>query len=71
MLTQKFTTRLPNGKDVTKEHPVGFASKQTSTAEARYQPYLLEFTALKFSLDHFTDILWGNKIKLHSDCKAL
>jgi hypothetical protein len=71
MITQEFTTTVENRKTVTKEHPVGFASKRTSQAEAKYQPYLLEFAALKFALDHFADTLWGNKIKLRIDCKAL
>ena len=71
MVTQEFETTLASGKKVVKEHPVGFASKRTSTAESRYQPYLLEFAALKFSLDYFADALWGNKIKLSTNCKAL
>jgi len=70
-LTQEFETTLPSGKKVIREHPVGFASKRTSKSEAKYQPFLLEFAALKFSLDHFADIIWGYPIKLRTDCQAL
>lgn len=51
VLAQRFTTTLPNGKSVTKLHPLGFASKCTSRSEGRYKPFLLEFAALKFALD--------------------
>jgi hypothetical protein len=31
----------------------------------------LEFAALKYSLDKFSDIVWGQLIKLETDCQAL
>ena len=49
-------------------HPVAFASKHTSTIEEQYQPYILKFVALKYSLDKFSDITWGFPIKLETDC---
>ena len=52
-------------------HPLGYASKQTSTAEEKYKPYLLEFAALKFSLDKFRDTIWGFPVELETDCQAL
>lgn len=71
VITQEFETTAPSGRKCVKTHPVGFASKRTSKTEAKYQPFLLEFAALKFSLDHFSDILWGSPIKLRTDCQAL
>jgi hypothetical protein len=32
---------------------------------------LLEFVALKFSLDKFDDIIWGFPIEVEIDCQAL
>jgi hypothetical protein len=71
MLTQKFTTILPNGTERTTAHPIGFASKRTSTTEEKYKPFILEFGALKHSLDKFSDIIWGYPIELETDCQAL
>jgi hypothetical protein len=41
--SQKIKTTLPGGKEVTRLHPIAFASKRTSLAESRYKPFLLEF----------------------------
>jgi hypothetical protein len=71
MLTQRFTTVLPNGTERTTAHPIGFASKRTSTTEEKYKPFILEFGALKHSLDKFSDIIWGYPIELETDCQAL
>ena len=71
MLTQKFAETRPGGKIIQKAHPIAFASKRTSVAEARYKPFLLEFAALKFSLDKFNDIIWGFPVEIETDCKAL
>jgi hypothetical protein len=71
VLSQCITTTLPGGKKVTRLHPLGYASKRTSTSEEKYKPYLLEFAALKFSLDKFSDIVWGFPVKLETDCQAL
>ena len=71
VLTQKFEYTLPNGKVVRKLHPIGFASKRTSKTEAKYKPFLLEFAALKFGLDKFSDITWGFPIEVETDCQAL
>ncbi|KIM63080.1 hypothetical protein SCLCIDRAFT_118134, partial [Scleroderma citrinum Foug A] len=32
---------------------------------------LLEFTALKFGLDHFSDTIWGLPVEIETDCQAL
>lgn len=71
MLSQRDTTVLPNGKEVTRMHPVAFASKRTSVTEEKYKPFILEFAALKFSLDKFSDIIWGFPVELETDCQAL
>jgi hypothetical protein len=54
-----------------KLHPIAFASKHTLASEAKYKPFLLEFTALKFTLDKFSDIIWGFPIEIETDCQAL
>jgi RNase H-like domain found in reverse transcriptase/Reverse transcriptase (RNA-dependent DNA polymerase) len=71
MLSQRHTAVLPNGKEVTHMHPVAFSSKRTSESEEKYKPYLLEFAALKFSLDKFSDLIWGYPVELETDCQAL
>ena len=71
MLTQRFTTVLPNGTERTSVHPIGFASKRTSPTEEKYKPFILEFGALKHSLDKFSDIIWGYPVELETDCQAL
>ena len=59
VLTQRFETVLPSGKVVSQLHPIAFASKRTSKSEEKYKPFLLEFTALKFALDKFSNTIWG------------
>jgi transposase InsO family protein len=71
VLAQWFSTTLASGKVVTKLHPIAFASKRTSEAERKYKPFLLEFAALKYSLDKFCDITWGYPIEVETDCQAL
>jgi RNase H-like domain found in reverse transcriptase/Reverse transcriptase (RNA-dependent DNA polymerase) len=71
MLTQKFTTVLPNGTERMTIHPIGFASKRTSTTEEKYKPFILEFAALKYCLDKFSDVIWGYPVELETDCQAL
>ena len=71
MITQKFTTVLPNGTEKTVAHPIGFSSKRTSPAEEKYMPFILEFAALKHCLDKFGDVIWGYPIELETDCQAL
>jgi hypothetical protein len=71
ILSQWNETVLTNGMTVRRLHPIGFASKRTSPAEERYKPFLLEFGALKFSLDKFSDTIYGYPIELETDCQAL
>jgi len=71
VLSQQFTTTLENGETVTATHPIGFASKWTLPAEERYKPYILEFAALKFGIDHFSDTVWGFPVEVETDCIAL
>jgi hypothetical protein len=71
VLSQKVTTILPGGKKVIQLHPLGYASKHTSSSEEKYKPFLLEFAALKFCFDKFTDILWGFQVEVEADCQAL
>ena len=68
---QKFTTILPNGTEKTTIHPIGFSSKQTSTTEEKYKLFILEFAALKHSLDKFSNIIWGYPVEIKTDCQAL
>lgn len=71
MLAQRFTETRPGGKIINKLHPIAYASKRTSPAEARYKPFLLEFAALKFGLDKFDGIIWGFPVEVETDCQAL
>ena len=71
VLTQRFETVLPSGRVVKKLHPIAFASKRTSKTEEKYKPFLLEFAALKFGLDKFSDIVWGFPVEIETDCQAL
>ena len=71
MLAQKFTTVLTSGKTVTRPHLSAFASKRTSKTEEKYKPFLLEFAGLKFTLDKFSDIIWGFPVEVETDCQVL
>jgi RNase H-like domain found in reverse transcriptase len=71
VLSQKFEYALPSGKVIKRLHPIAFASKRTSRTEEKYKPFLLEFAALKFGLDKFSDITWGFPIEVETDCQAL
>lgn len=71
VLMQKFEYTLPSRKVVRRMHPLGFASKRTLKTEVKYKPFLLEFAALKFGLDKFSDITWGFPIEIETDCQAL
>ena len=71
VLLQKISTTLPGGKEVTRLHPVGFASKRTSSSEEKYKPFLLKFAALKYSFDKFSDIIYGYPVEVETDCQAL
>ena len=70
-IAQMFATKLPSGNVVKRLHPIGFASKRTSRTEEKYKSFLLEFAALKFCLDKFSDILWGFPVEIETDCQAL
>jgi hypothetical protein len=71
VLAQHFKTTLPSGRTVEKLHPLAFASKRTSRTEEKYKPFLLEFAALKFALDKFSNIIWGFPVEIETDCQAL
>jgi RNase H-like domain found in reverse transcriptase len=71
VLSQCSPHTKPNGSITQKIHPIVFISKHTSTTEAKYKPFLLEFAALKFALDKFSDIIWGFPIKIKMDCQVL
>ena len=71
VLSQRIKSTLLGGKEVTRLHPIAFASKRTSTSEEKYKPFLLEFAALKFSLDKFSDIVYGYPVEVETDCQAL
>ena len=71
VLAQRIKTTLPGGKEVTRLHPIAFASKRTSPSEEKYKPFLLEFAALKFSFDKFSDIVYGYPVEVETDCQAL
>ena len=59
------------GNTPTRTHLISFASKRTSDSELWYQPHLLEFAALKYSLDKFADVIGGYPVEIETDCQAL
>ena len=71
MLAQRFTEVGKGGKTTSKLHPIAYTSKGTSQSEMKYKLFLLEFTALKFTIDKFDDIIWGSPVELEMDCQAL
>ena len=71
VLAQRIKTTLPGGKEVTRLHPIAFASKRTSPSEEKYKPFLLEFAALKYAFDKFSNIVYGYPVEVETDCQAL
>src|SRR6266481_1879136 len=71
VLLQEFETEDPTGKWTKAWHPIAFCSKQTSVSEEQYEPFLLEFAALKFVLDEFDHLTYGSQIEIETDCQAL
>jgi hypothetical protein len=71
VLSQRIKSTLPGGKEVTRLHPIAFASERTSTSEEKYKPFLLEFAALKYVFDKFSDIIYGYPVEVETDCQAL
>jgi len=70
-LSQQFTYTDKSGTERTRWHPVSYCSKRTSKSEERYEPFLLEFAALKFCLDEFDPYIYGSPIEIETDCQAL
>lgn len=71
VLSQRIKTMLPGGKVVDKLHPITFTSKWTSTSEEKYKLFLLEFAALKYAFDKFSDIIYGYPVEVETECQAL
>ena len=71
VLSQRIKSTLPGGKEVTRLHPIAFASKRTSPSEEKYKPFLLKFAALKFAFDKFSDIVYGYPVEVETNCQAL
>src|SRR6202050_3833904 len=57
-LSQPFPYVDSTGKERIRWHPISYCSKRTSKSEERYEPFLLEFAALKFCLDEFDPYIW-------------
>jgi hypothetical protein len=71
VLSQRTRIQKPSGKWSERLLPIAFASKRTSAPEQKYKPFLLEFAALKFGLDKFSDMVWGFPVEIETDCQAL
>jgi hypothetical protein len=71
VLSRKIKSTLPSEKVVTCLHPIAFASKRTLVSEEKYRPFLLEFAALKYSFNKFSDIVYGYPVEVETDCQAL
>jgi hypothetical protein len=70
-LSQAFEETDKNGKTVTQWYPISYCLKRTSASESRYEPFLLEFAALKYCIDEFEPYIFGAPIKIETDCQAL
>ena len=70
-LSQPFKSTDTKGKEITRWHPISYCSKRTLKSEAKYEPFLLEFAALKFSLDEFELYIYGSPLEIETDCQAL
>ena len=70
-LSQLFTYTDSAGREQVRWHPISYCSKRTSKSEERYEPFLLEFAALKFCLDEFDPYIYGSPIEIETDCQAL
>ncbi len=71
MLAQEFEMTDDKGKPHREWHPLAFCSKRTSPSKENYEPFLLEFAALKFALDEFDTIIYGSPIEIKMDCQVL
>ena len=71
VLLQEFETDNLTAKQKKVWHPITFCSKWTSPGKERYEPFLLEFVALKFALDEFDHLTYGLQIEIEMDCQAL
>ncbi|QRV97007.1 Retrovirus-related Pol polyprotein from transposon opus [Ceratobasidium sp. AG-Ba] len=71
VLSQAFDVTDSTGVTHQVMYPIAFASKRTSRTKEKYIPFLLEFAALKFGLDEFDNIIFGQLIELETNCKAL
>jgi hypothetical protein len=70
-LSQPFAYTDSARREQTRWHPISYCSTCTSRSEERYEPFLLEFAALKFCLDEFDPYIYGSPIKIETDCQAL
>jgi RNase H-like domain found in reverse transcriptase len=71
VLAQRIKSTLPGGKEVTRLHPIAFTSKRMSVSEEKYKPFLLEFAALKFAFNKFSNIVYEYPVEVETDCQAL
>jgi RNase H-like domain found in reverse transcriptase len=71
VLAQRIKFTLLGGKKVTHLHPIASTSKRTSALEEKYKPFLLEFAALKYLFNKFSNIVYNYLVKVKIDCQAL
>src|SRR6266481_3897926 len=71
MLSQEFELTDNDGTTCKAWHPIAFCSKRTSPSKERYEPFMLEFAALKFALDDFNSMIYGSPIEIETDCQVL
>jgi hypothetical protein len=56
---------------VTHLHPIAFTSKRMSVLEEKYKLFLLEFAALKYSFDKFSEVVYGYPVEVETNFQAL
>jgi RNase H-like domain found in reverse transcriptase len=71
VLAQRIKTTLPGEKEVTHLHPIAFTSKRMSVLEEKYKLFLLEFAALKYSFDKFSEVVYGYPVEVETNFQAL
>ena len=70
-LSRPFTYTDSSGKEQAHWHPISYCLKRTSKSEEWYEPFLLEFVALKFCLDEFDPYIYSSPIEIKMDSQAL
>lgn len=70
-LSQPFTETDSAGIEHTRWHPISHTLKHTSPSGERYEPFLLEFVALKYCTDEFAPYIYRAPMEIETNCQVL